>query len=255
MNLKKKLVVGILGVGEVGSTILTLVSKKYKVFTKDMNKDSINNQKLNILHICIPYSSNFEKIVIKQIQNNKPDLTIIESTIPLKTTEKIFKAINKPIVHSPIRGCHKTMVSDLKRFTKYIGSVNRRYSQQAQKYYKTIGVKAKIVTSPRETELGKLLDTTYYALCIAWHQEMERFCKMYNISFEESITSFNKTYNMGYKRSKPNVVRPVLKPGFIEGHCLMPNIRLLKTFINSPFLDIIEDSNEKKQKEIDSTNL
>lgn len=244
----KKLTVGILGVGEVGSSILTLVKDKHKALIKDIDRDAIEDNKLDVLHICIPYSENFEKIVAENIKRNDPSLTIIESTVPVKTTENIFKAIKKPLVHSPVRGFHSTMVADLKKFVKFVGPIDKKYAIEAKKYYATLGVNAQVVSSSRETEMGKLLDTTYYALCIAWHQEMERFCKKYGINFDEAVTYFNRTYNKGYEDSKPHVIRPVLTPGFIGGHCLMPNIKLLKGFIRSPFLDVIEKSNEQKKE-------
>lgn len=246
----KKLVVGILGVGEVGSSILSLVSKKHTVFVRDVDKDSIKDKKLDVLHVCIPYSKNFEKIVVKNIKHNNPDLTIVESTVPIKTIENIFKIVKKPIVHSPVRGFHTTMVSDLRKFVKFIGSPNPKFATQAKDYYFTLEINAQILSSSRATELGKLLDTTYYALCIAWHQEMERFCKKYDVNFQEAVTRFNKTYNEGYKDSKPHVIRPVLTPGFIGGHCLMPNIDLVKKSVDSLFLKAIEESNDKKKKSI-----
>ena len=250
----KKLNVGILGIGEVGSSILTLASKIHNVLVRDINKDSIGNQKLDILHVCIPYVKDFEKIVSANIKRNNPDLTIIESTVPIKTTESIFKKTRKPIVHSPVRGFHESMIDDLRKFVKFVGPVKKEFAKKAKEYYATLGINIQELTSSRETELGKLLDTTYYALCIAWHQEMERFCKKYNLVFDEAVTLFNKTYNEGYLKTKPNVIRPVLTPGFIGGHCLMPNIALLKTFLQSPFLDIIEESNRKKLQEKQSYN-
>lgn len=246
----KKLNVGILGIGEVGSSVLALVSAKHNAFIRDIDKDSMGDKKLDVLHVCIPYGNNFEEIVIQNIKRNNPALTIIESTIIVGTTENIFKTVKKPIVHSPIRGFHTTMIADIKKFVKFIGAIDKKYAKSAKEYYKTLGVNAQILSTPRETEIGKLLDTTYYALCIAWHQEMERFCKKYDINFEEAVTLFNKTYNQGYKESKPNVIRPVLAPGFIGGHCLMPNIELLKKTFNSDFLKIIEESNSKKKKEL-----
>lgn len=244
----KKLTVGILGVGEVGSSILSLAKDNHKAFIRDIDRDSMGDKKLDVLHVCIPYSKDFEKIVIENIKRNNPSLTIIESTVPVTTTENIFKAVKKPLVHSPVRGFHATMVSDLKKFVKFVGSVDKKYAIEAKKYYATLGVNAQIVSSSRETEMGKLLDTTYYALCIAWHQEMERFCKKYDINFDEAVTYFNRTYNEGYKDSKPHVIRPVLTSGFIGGHCLMPNIKLLKGFLKSSFLNVIEKSNERKKK-------
>lgn len=246
---KKKLVVGVLGIGEVGSAIAEIVSSQHKILLKDLKKDEIGETKLDVLHICISYSKDFINIVIKNIKNTKPELVIVESTIPLLTIEKMQKLVDISIVHSPIRGDHLGMASDIKRFIKFIGSDSAKASNMARKYYATLGIKTKILSSSRATEMGKLLDTTYYALCIAWHQEMERFCKKYNVDFEEAVTQFNKTYNEAYKKTKPNVLRPILFPGVIGGHCLMPNIELLNKSIKSPFLIIIKDSNEKKRNE------
>lgn len=247
---KNKLSVGILGVGEVGSSILPLVSAKHNALIRDIDKDTIGESKLDVLHVAIPYSDKFEKIVISNIKRNDPDLTIIESTLPMGIAENIYKAIKKPLVHSPVRGFHTTMVKDLKKFVKFIGPADKISGKKAKDYYRSIGVNAQILNSTRETEMGKLLDTTYYAVCIAWHQEMERFCRKFNVDFDQAVTMFNKTYNEGYKKTKPHVIRPVLTPGFIGGHCLMPNIKLLKKNFKSDFLKVIEQSNLKKQKEI-----
>lgn len=248
LDFEKKLIVGILGVGEVGGSILVLVNKKHRVLIKDINQDTIADNKLDVLHVCIPYGPDFLGVVVRQIKKSQPLLTIIESTVPLKTTETIARLVATPVIHSPVRGDHKTMVTNLRRFVKFIGSDKRQTARDGKEYYRTIGVKTKILSSSRATELGKLLDTTYYALCIAWHQEMERFCKKYQINFAEGVTLFNQTYNLGYQKTKPNVIRPILTPGYIGGHCLMPNVKLLKKSVSSSFLDLIEDSNKRFQK-------
>jgi hypothetical protein len=80
---------------------------------------------------------------------------------------------------------------------------------------------------------------------------MERVCKKFNVDFSQAITRFNETYNNASRELNPNVVRPVLTPGFIGGHCLMPNINILKKDIKSDFFDSIEKSNEKKKKELE----
>ncbi len=242
--INKKLKVGILGIGEVGSAIASLVKPKHQLFLKDINRDEIQKKSLDVLHICIPYSENFQKIVLNQITRTHPKLLIIESTVPIETTEKISWKTKTPIVHSPVRGVHPNLVKYLKNFVKFIGPTSVSAGKAAKNYYASLGIKAKILRSSRETELGKLLDTTYYALCIAWHQEMARFCRKFKINFDQAVTQFNQTYNQGYQQLKPNVVRPVLVPGFIGGHCLMSNIDLLKRAFKSPFLNVIIQSNK-----------
>jgi UDP-N-acetyl-D-mannosaminuronate dehydrogenase len=244
----KKLKVGILGIGEVGSAIAKLVKPKHNLYLKDIDKDEIQTKQLDVLHICIPYSKKFPKIITNIISKIKPKLVIIESTVPIETTHLIACKTDSLLVHSPIRGIHPNLVKCLKEFVKFIGPTSSPAAKAAKKYYASLGVKTKILQSSRETELGKLLSTTYYALCITWHQEMERFCRKYKVDFNQAITQFNQTYNQGYQQLKPDVIRPVLSPGFIGGHCLMPNINLLKQSFKSNFLEQIISSNNKKKR-------
>ena len=245
----KKLKVGILGVGEIGSSIATLVKSHHHLFLKDLKFDQIKTQPLDVLHICIPYSKKFIPVTSRLITQIKPKLVIIESTVPLKTTQIITKKTKSLVVHSPVRGVHPNLVKYLKTFVKFIGPTSTKAGQKAKNYYRTLGIKSKILNSSLETELGKLLDTTYYALCIAWHQEMDRFCQKHQINFDQAVTQFNQTYNQGYQNSKPNVIRPVLSPNFIGGHCLIPNTNLLKLTYKSSFLNTITRSNQQKKRQ------
>ncbi len=98
------------------------------------------------------------------------------------------------------------------------------------------------------TEIGKLLDTTYYGLCIAWHGEMKKICDQYGVNFEKAVSDFNNTYNEGYTRlGKKNVVRPVLYPPEkgINSHCIVPNVKILQNYINSKALDLILEYEKK----------
>lgn len=83
--------IGILGYGEVGKTLaLFYHRKKYNLLIKDIKKDDFKNEKLDILNVCLPYIKNFEKIVIEVIKKNKPNLTIIHSTVLPGTTKKNY---------------------------------------------------------------------------------------------------------------------------------------------------------------------
>lgn len=100
------------------------------------------------------------------------------------------------------------------------------------------------------TEMGKLLDTSYYGLCIAWHGEMKKTCDKYKIDFEKAVADFNETYNEGYKKlGKKNVIRPILYPpkNGITGHCIIQNTEILKKYHKSKALDLILKYKPKKQ--------
>ena len=89
--MKDKSKIGILGFGEVGQAIAKFYSSpKFggAAKIKDIKRDD-GLTGVEILHICIPWSNNFVKIVKKEIKKIKPKLTIIHSTIPPKITKKI----------------------------------------------------------------------------------------------------------------------------------------------------------------------
>jgi len=246
----KKMQVIIIGIGEVGKSISKIIKNKHKVIEIDKNPVKVS-KKVNVCHICYPYSEKFINITVNYIKKYNPDLTIIESTVPPKTTEQIFKKTKKSIVHSPIRGVHPNLVKYIRYGIKYIGPVNKKSADLAEKYYKSVGIKTKVLKTPRETELGKLLSTNYYGLCITWHQEMKRICDKFNVDFNQAVKDFNKTYNELYKKyphpnKKISVIRPNLFPGKIGKHCVMPNAEILNKIYKSDFLDAMIKSNKKK---------
>lgn len=234
MSLKSKTNIGILGYGEVGQAI----AKFYKTpKIKDLDRDD-GLKGVEILHICIPWSDDFVKIVKREIKKIKPKLTIIHSTVAPGTTERI----GGMIVHSPIRGMHPELYLGIKTFVKYIGTDNKKAGNLAKKHLESLGIKTRVFQPSITTEIGKLLDTSYYGLCIAWHGEMKKICNKFGVSFEKAITDFNKTYNEGYKKlGMSRVVRPVLYPpkNGIGGHCIIPNAKILKKYYKSKALDLI----------------
>lgn len=226
--------VGILGFGEIGSS-LALFYKNPKV--KDLKRDD-GLAGVKILHVCIPYSEKFVDIVKKEIKNINPLLTIIHSTVAPGTTKKI----GGMIAHSPMRGTHPKLFHGMKTFVKYIGADNIKAGKMAERHLRGAGMKTKLFNSSTTTELGKILDTTYYGVCIAWHKEMKKICEKFGVSFEDAVTNFNISYNEGYtKLNKKNVIRPVLfvDNNPIGGHCVVPNAEILKKFVKSEAIDLV----------------
>jgi UDP-N-acetyl-D-mannosaminuronate dehydrogenase len=226
--------IGIIGYGEVGQAI----SKFYKnPKIKDLNRDD-GLEGVEILHICIPWSENFVEIVKKEINKINPKLTIIHSTVAPGTVKKI----GGMVVHSPVRGVHPNLYEGIKVFVKYIGADDKKAGEAAKKHLESLGIKTKVFYPSATTEIGKILDTTYYGLVIAWHGEMKKICDKFGVDFDKAVTDFNKTYNEGYKKlGKENVVRPVLYPpeNGIGGHCVVPNAEILKEYFKSEAIDLI----------------
>lgn len=250
-------IIGILGFGEIGKAIAKFYDSKNssQVKIKDLNRnDGLDG--IEILHICIPWSDNFIKIVVKEIKTVKPKLTLIHSTVAPGTTKKINNLTRLLVVHTPVRGIHPHLFKGIKTFVKYIGSDNKKAGNLAKKHLESLGIKTRLFMPSITTEIGKLLDTTYYGLVIAWHGEMKKICDKYKIDFEKAVTDFNKTYNKGYKKlGMFHVVRPVLYPpkNGITGHCIRPNAEILKRYYKSEALDLIfkyRPKTEKQEKKI-----
>ncbi len=240
-NFQKQGKVGILGYGEVGQAIAKFF-KNPKI--KDLNKND-GLKGVEILHICIPWSEKFLDIVKKEIGSIKPKLSIIHSTIPPGTTQKI----GAMAVHSPVRGIHPHLHKGIKTFVKYVGADDKKAGQLAKKHLESLGIKTKVFYPSTTTEIGKLLDTTYYSLVIAWHGEKKKLCDKFGVNFDWAVTDFNQTYNDGYKKlGKHNVIRPVLIPpqGYIGGHCLIPNAKLLEKYFKSKAIDLILEYKPKE---------
>ena len=185
---------------------------------------------MDIIHVCIPFSNKFIKIVSDTIEQYRPGLVIIHSTVEAGTTKKLFK-MHPCVTHSPCRGVHPNLHEGIKTFVKFVGCEDQGLGLAAEVYLDTLGIKAKYVGKSINTELGKLLDTTYYGVAIAFHGYASKICKKYKADFDIVMTEFNETYNHGYQRlGKENVIRPVLyaPKGKIGGHCVRENSIILK---------------------------
>src|SRR5438128_906636 len=98
---KKNKKIGILGYGEIGKAIAKFNKNP---LIKDLQRND-GLEHVDILHVCIPWSDNFVKIIKKEIKSIKPGLVIINSTVVPGTTKKI----SGMVVHSPIRGLHPNL--------------------------------------------------------------------------------------------------------------------------------------------------
>jgi len=240
--------VGIIGYGEIGQSLEKLyLGKDFVIQINDtgLDKSEIESN-VDILNIAIPFTSKdtFVEVVSKYITELKPELTIIHSTVTPGTTLDVIKNTkNNNIIHSPVRGVHPNLYEGLKTFIKFIGSDNKEATILAKNHYDEIDLKYEIFESSKATELAKVLSTTYYGMCIAFHNDINNLCKEHNVKFDEVATKWNKTYNEGYsKLGMSNVIRPVLYPpkdGKIGGHCVVPNAELCKQFFDSKVLDYI----------------
>lgn len=226
--------IGIIGYGEIGQS-LHKVYEGYDVYIIDTNLNI--NQDLtqcDILNICIPYMENFIDIVNNYISQINPKLCVIHSTVAPGTTKKI----KGRVCHSPIRGLHPNLDIGIKTFLKYIGSEDLDVATEYSQHLVSLNIKSYICKDSLTTEYAKLLDTTYYGLCIAFHAEVLKLCKDNDLNFEEVMTIYNSTYNQGYTElNKAHFCRPVLYGSDkIGGHCVISNALILNKYLDSLLL-------------------
>lgn len=231
--------IGIIGYGEIGSGLYKLY-EEYNYDVKVIDPILSINENLSecdLLNICIPFTGKFVDIVNEYIDLLNPGLTVIHSTVPPGTTSKI----NGPVCHSPVRGLHPNLTLGIKTFIKYVSSDDINNSIKYQTHLDGMNVKSYICKNTKTTEYAKLLDTTYYGLCIAFHNEVFNICEEEDLDFDEVMTIYNKSYNEGYKiLNKENVIRPVLyHTDKIGGHCIIPNAKILNEYFKSPLVDLV----------------
>ncbi|MGA8109016.1 MAG: hypothetical protein WB974_06255 [Acidobacteriaceae bacterium] len=227
----------VVGLGEVGKPLFQVLSGYYPALGVDIAPPAVV-QEADVLHICFPFEiRDFAGETQRYIDMFRPKLTVVNSTVGVGTTRQIAERAGTPVVHSPVRGKHVRMLEELRHYTKFVGAMDPASGEAAARHFQAAGLKTRVLSSPEATELAKLTETTYFGLMIAWAQELERYCDQSGANYEEIISFYEEI------RFFPPVK---YFPGVIGGHCVMPNIRLLRQFTRSEILEAIQASNDMK---------
>ena len=129
------------------------------------------------------------------------------------------------------------------RYKKFVGAVYQDAQQRAMDHFSQAGFRTAAFRSPELAEISKLMETTYLGILVAWAQEVERFAAQCNGSFEEVLAFIEEI----------DFLPSHIFPGYIGGHCVIPNIAILQTQFKSRFLDTIIESNELKRQQLQKT--
>jgi hypothetical protein len=174
------------------------------------------------MHIVFPWSEQFETEVLKYQGLYTPRYTIIHSTVPVGTSSRLCA------VHSPIRGMSPFLEIGIRTFHKFLGGPK---AFEVAEYFRDHGLKVLLCDKSETTELGMLLGTEHYRMCIEFAKYAKDLCEKHKVSYGESYTLFSYTYNAGWQAlGLGEYVRPVLQPiaGPVGGHCLVSNSELIK---------------------------
>lgn len=236
-------IVVVIGLGEIGKPLFERIQATYpKARGVDVQPVEIA-ERVGIMHACFPFTPDgpFVDTTVAYAAKYRPELIVVNSTVVPGTTREIARRTGVPTAYSPIRGKHTKMAADLLHYKKFVAATDPTALERAVSHFAAVGLKTGTMGTPEALELAKLLETTYFGLLIAFAQEMDRFARASGASYDDIPRFFEE---ISY------LPQHAFFPGYIGGHCVMPNIALLKTRFESELLDGIVSSNERKAAEL-----
>ena len=241
------------GLGEIGKPILKLLSKDGVIVGFDLNHGLMDERKFekykklktSFLHITIPVTNRFINDVLKLHKKFQPECVVIHSTIKPGTTEKLQGKLPIPVIYSATRGVHKRMSNDIKRYTKFfVISTNAPRSKWASSKYvklmKRCGIKTKKMSKPETLELAKIVCDTSY---LGW---LVNYAQLSNLIAIEHGVNYDEMWSFSDEIHEFLGNRPKMYPGYIGGHCVIPNLDL----IHLDTLNLIKKMNNNYDKKI-----
>ena len=174
--------------------------------------------------------------VVSLYKKFSPECIVIHSTLGPGTTERIQKKLSIPVIYSATRGVHKSMLRDLKRYTKFfaISSKAPKKKWAASLYSKKMaicGIRTQKMSKPETLELAKIVcDTSYLGWLINYSQISNMIANNYGVNYDEMWLFSDEIHKFLGNR-------PKMYPGYIGGHCVIPNLEL----IHNDTLDLIKN--------------
>jgi len=191
--------VGIVGIGYVGKACINFFSKKYSVYSYDINNSgtekSINSLvlKSDIIFISVPTPMNDDgscntsivESVLSNINNQeKKSLCVIKSTIPPGTSRKFSdKFSNLEICFNPEFLTEANFIKDFQLQSRIIIGGNDKKGM-VEKLFKDSFPDAKImICTLEEAEMVKYFTNSFLATKVAFANEYYALCKKMNIDY------------------------------------------------------------------------
>ena len=230
----------VVGMGEVGRPLAEVLERGHQVITRDVDPVPVTG--IDVMHVCYPFQvRDFVGTTVDYIAEHQPRMTIIHSTVTPGTSRSIQDQVDTPVAYSPVRGKHTRMREELLRYTKFVAASDSGVSESAIAHLAGAGFSARTMSSYETLELAKLLETSYFGLLIGWAQEMDRLAKQVGAEYLETMEFMEEIAFL------PPVT---FSPGFIGGHCVIPNSLLLETVGRSLFMEAMRGSNQLKEDEL-----
>ncbi|HEY5053244.1 MAG TPA: hypothetical protein VII45_07520 [Solirubrobacterales bacterium] len=228
----------VVGLGEIGGPLLEILREVHHAAGRDIEDRPYDG--VQVLHLCFPYTSDFVSSASRYVSLYEPGVVVVNSTVVPGTTREIQEKTGVLAVYSPVRGKHARMTDELGRYRKFVAGTSVHAVALVEDHFAAVGMTTQRMSSPEALELAKLLETTYFGVLVAWAQEMDRFAEAVDADYWETIDFF----------AEIDFFPPVgFQPGYIGGHCVMPNLELLEQLRRSPFIDVMRESNRRRARE------
>lgn len=213
----------IIGAGEIGNSLLEVLQPYYDVWIKD--KDPLELDDVDMMFICFPYSEHFEAQVREYQKEYKPKHTVVFSTTPPRTCQRL------KVIHSPVEGMHPYLADSIRYSIRFLAG-NPKELPAVANYFRRANLKVYVFDDAQTTEVLKIMSTTKFGVDIEYENEVKHQCKRFGVPYE-AWTIYNQNYNRFYEElGYPEYKRPILTPikgKRIGGHCVLPNCKLLDT--------------------------
>jgi UDP-N-acetyl-D-mannosaminuronate dehydrogenase len=234
----------VVGLGEVGGALAEVLERVAPILRHDLEPRDFSDP-IEVMHVCVPFThrEQFENIAVSYIERFKPSLTIVNSTVLPGTTRTIMERSGRPVAYSPVRGKHVRMVLDLLRYKKFVAACDPQTARRVEEHFRQAGIRTELMDQPETLELAKLAETTYFGVLITFAQELNRYAGIAGADYEQAVRFFEEVDFLPRTR---------YFPGFIGGHCVIPNINLLRCISGSPLLEAVLDSNRRRAEELRS---
>jgi UDP-N-acetyl-D-mannosaminuronate dehydrogenase len=232
----------VVGLGEVGGALAEVLERTGPILRHDIEPRDFSDP-IEVMHLCVPFTGQkqFEEIAVAYVERFKPALTIVNSTVLPGTTRAIARRSGRPAAYSPVRGKHVRMVHDLLRYKKFVAACDPQTARRAEEHFHQAGIQTRRLDQPETLELAKLAETTYFGVLIGFAQELNRYAAKSGANYDQAVSFFEEV---------DFLPRIPYFPGFIGGHCVIPNINLLRQIAHSPLLEAVLDSNRRRAEEL-----
>jgi len=234
----------IIGKGEVGSSLAAIMQAAGRTAVHHDPPLGIVAQPGTYasVHLCIPFKDleSFLGIAHPLLEQFPSDTVIVHSTVGIGTT----RLLGDTVSYSYVTGRHPQLDTEMLWFKRHLGCVSAERRSRAASLLRELSFEVIEHENPDAVEFGKLFDTTYYGICVAWTKLAASIASENGIDFTE-IEIMNRTYNQGYaQHDLAKYARPELHPtpGPIGGHCVVPNAKILQRLHPHPLIQSVIDA-------------